>query len=205
MENLNDGPFFHAYYREPGPLPRSACDHALFPSVNKDSDCQFARIASYLFGLTKTGLDMFKDFLDAPELLVSEYNWDKEVIKEIMEGAAWAGERLSYQEAMGRMKSLADLIVKYDDGSMLFLFSRTKVNFNVEVYSTSGLDFIEGFIIASIDSQNYMEFISIIVNEANMVEIEGDYGLNEYPDDNPWKIIYDGLSLNFGKHKISPQ
>lgn len=205
MEKSKNEKFFHAYYREPGPLARKYCDHALFPVSAGKSSCQFARINQYLFGLTQKGLDMFKCFLDAPELLVSKYGWSKDVIQEIINGEDWTGERISYHDATARMKSLSDIAVTYPDGSVLFLFSRNKVDFNVEVYSTPGLDFIEGFLIASIDSENYEDFFSLIINEENIIEIECDYGLNEPPDDNPWGIRYDGLKLTFGEHEIYPK
>lgn len=208
MKNQNNKPLFHAYYREPEALSRKYCDHQMFPVTNKDNSkphCQFARIDKYIFGLTRTGIDMFKCFLDAPELLVSKYGWNKDVIKEITDDEGWTGERLSFSEAMERMKSLADSVVNYQDGSILFLFSRNKVDFNVEVYSTEELDFIEGFLIASIDSENYEDFFSLIINEENIIEIECDYGLNEPPDDNPWGIRYDGLKLALDGHEIYPK
>lgn len=208
MKNPQNGPFFHAYYREPSLLARKYCDHPLFPVTNKnniESNCQFAKIDKYIFALTQRGLDMFKCFLDAPELLISKYGWNKDVIKEITDGEVWGGERLSFPEAMERMKSLADITVTYPDGSLLFLFSRNKVDFNVEVYSTKELNFIEGFIITSIDSKNYKDFFSLIVNEENIIEIECDYGLNDYPDDNPWGIRYDGLKLSFAEYEIYPK
>lgn len=203
----NDEAVFHACYRDQSPLPRKFCDHPLFERSDtgaSDTGCQFARIDKYLFGLTSTGQDMFKCFFDAPEILLSKYHWDKETIDELMAGEGWAGERLSYADAMERIKKLADLIINYPDGSILFMFSRSKVDFNVEIYSTDELNFIEGFIIASIDSENYSEFLSIIVNEENIIEIEGDYGLNEAPDDNPWHILYDGYKLWFEGHEIYP-
>lgn len=208
MKSSKTRPFFHAYYREPGPLARKYCNHHLFTVNNKDDTkphCQFAKIDKYIFGLTKTGLDMFKCFLDSPELLVSKYGWNEDVIQEIIDGEGWTGERLDFSEAMERMKSLSDITVDYPDGSILFLFSSNKVDFNVEVYSTEGLDFIEGFLIASIDSENYEDFFSLIINEVNIIEIECDYGLNDAPDDNPWGIRYDGLKMTFDKHEIYPK
>lgn len=203
MSGCKNEPVFHAIYREPGPLARKFCDHSLYKAP-QGSPSQFARIDKYLFGLTKTGLDMFRCFLDEPELLASKYGWNKEVITEIMQGEGWTGERLSYAAAMERMKSLADIVVDYDDGGILFMFSRKKVDFDVEVYSTEGLDFLEGFVIASIDSENYQDYFSLIVNELNIMEIECDYGLNQYPDNNPWDIIYDGRKLAFSGHEIYP-
>lgn len=208
MRSSKSEPVFHAYYREPGPLPRKACNHKLFQAPDrgeKGHHCQFAKIDTYLFGLTKTGLDMFKSFLDDPKLLVSKYGWNEDVIDEIIQGEGWTGERLSYSGAMERMKNLADVVANYDDGSILFMFSRNKVDFNVEVYSTEGLDFIEGFIIASIDSENFQDYFSLIINEVNIIEIECDYGLNEPPDANPWNIRYYGRKLTFGEHEIYPE
>lgn len=197
--------FFHACYRDSGLLPRSACDHSLYqlPFPAEDGR-QFARIDKYLFGLTKKGLDMFRCFLDCPELLVTKYGWNSNVVEEIKQAADWTGERLSFEEAQKGMRQLADHVAEYEDGSILFIFSRNKVDFNLEVYSTPCLDFLEGFLIASIDSGNYRDYFSLIINELNIIEIECDYGLNPYPDDNPWKVLYDGLKLKIGEYEIYP-
>lgn len=204
-EEIKKSPSFHAYYRNPGPMDRKFCDHALF--LNEDAkrgESQFARIDKYLFGLTKIGQDMFKCFLEDPDQLITKYSWKNEVIDEIKRRESWTGERLSYNNAMGRMKDLADTVINYHEGSILFVFSRKKINFNVEVYSTKGIDFIEGFLIASIDSGNYKDFFSLIINEMNIIEIECDYGLNKYPDDNPWNIIYKDNKLSFHGNIITP-
>ena len=55
------------------------------------------------------------------------------------------------------MEKFAEFIINYLNGNILFTFSRSKVDFNVEIYSTDDLNFIEGFIIASINSENYRE------------------------------------------------
>lgn len=70
--------------------------------------------------------------------------------------------------------------------------------------STPDLNFLEGFLIASIDSGNYMDYFSLMINELNIIEIECDYGLNPFPDGNPWNVLYDGLKLKIGKYEICP-
>ena len=207
MKEQEEKPYFQAHYRNPGPLPRRHCDHALFPlpeGRSYEDGCQFAKIDTFLFGLTKKGLELFKCFLDSPELLASEHGWNPESVKEIVD-EGWAGTRLSFAEAMERMKSLADIVQNYDDGSILFVFSKDKVDFNVEVYSTPALDFIEGFIITAVESEKYTEYFSLAIFEGNIIEIECDYGLNEPPDDNPWGVRYDGDKLSFGEYEILPE
>lgn len=206
MSDCETGPYFQAYYREPGPLPRKECYHALFEAPEKagDSSCQFAKIDKYLFGLTRKGIEMFKCFFDAPQALVKTFGWSQDVIDGLLDGAQWAGERLASEAAFKRMDSLADIRLDYPDGSVLYLFSRGKMDFNVEIYSTPELDFLEGFLIASIDSDNYLDYFSLIIYKGNIIEIECDYGLNPPPDDNPWEILYDGCKLIFGDQELLP-
>lgn len=128
-------PFFQASYREPGLLPRSACDHDLYQLPTPvENGCQFARIDKYLFGLTKKGLDMFRCFLEDPELLVSKYGWKREVVEEIRQKADWTGDRLSFEQAQKRMRQMADIVLDYEGGGILFIFTRNKVDFNVELF-----------------------------------------------------------------------